>query len=115
MAEQLERRYLELIDPRENHFKFYEIVRWDDHTIEVTYGRIGTDGQTQIKRFATARGAVDYLYEKLDEKQRKGYVPCKDDKALKVAKAPPAAPEPLPSKAELAEDFVRLLAQNRDK
>lgn len=113
MAEQIERRYLELIDPARHHRKFYELLRWDDHTVEVTFGPIGADGTTQIKRFASAHAAVDYMETKLNEKLNKGYRPTKDDGRLKATKPPPAPPEPLPSKAELAASFVELLSEGR--
>lgn len=64
------RHYLELSSGREH--KFYELVL-EDATLHLRYGRIGTDGQTQIKFCASPDAAQKEADRKLAEKRKKGY------------------------------------------
>jgi len=68
--------YFELIDPRKNHKKFWEIApaEWDRTgyitTFTTAWGRIGCKGQSK-KRSA---GSEHKLNEMIYSKERKGYV-----------------------------------------
>lgn len=66
-------RYFELIDNSANHYKFWWIVI-DNKVVNVTYGRIGTAGQTQVKTFNTVGAALGHFHRLIGEKTRKGYV-----------------------------------------
>ena len=52
--------------------KFWEIVLLGE-SFTVTYGRIGTNGQTQTKTFATAAAAKTEHDKLVTEKTKKGY------------------------------------------
>lgn len=109
MPKIVHRRSLELIEPDYNHYKFWTAVIWDDdeNTLEVTFGRIGTKGQTQVKRFPTLVGAMAYLNKKVTEKQAKGYESTGDDlKLTPGAAAPPPAP-PAPPEPEKSPEEVK--------
>jgi predicted DNA-binding WGR domain protein len=94
-------RHFELVDGTSN--KFWEIDYVDgasDYT--VTWGRIGTAGQTQTKEFATAEKAKSEQAKLVAEKVKKGYsevgasVVVTAAPTLRAAPAPkaPAAPAP---------------------
>ncbi|GHG42458.1 hypothetical protein GCM10017784_41460 [Deinococcus indicus] len=65
--------YLEYSEEGGSAHKFYE-ARVDDCTLTLRYGRIGTDGQTQVKTFASPQAAAAEATKKLAEKRRKGYM-----------------------------------------
>jgi predicted DNA-binding WGR domain protein len=74
-------------------YKFWEIeVEGDAYTVR--YGRVGTDGVTQTKRFASPDKAEADANKKIGEKTRKGYA------EVGSAPAKPAA------KADSAEDWA---------
>ncbi|MGY2893544.1 WGR domain-containing protein [Deinococcus sp. UYEF24] len=64
--------YLEYSDPDGAEHKFYETVV-DGAELAIRYGRIGTDGQRQLKTCATPEQAQAEAAKKLREKRRKGY------------------------------------------
>lgn len=66
------RTYLELSEAGGGSHKFYEAVV-DDKKLTIRYGRIGDQGQTQIKSFPSHDKALAEATKKLDEKRRKGY------------------------------------------
>ncbi len=53
--------------------KFYEVVV-ADKSVRVTFGRIGTAGQTQTKQFADATEAQKHAEKQIAQKLKKGYV-----------------------------------------
>lgn len=76
--------YLELTNAVSNTHKFYE-VSVNGQTVTIRFGRLQTQGTTQLKTYATAEQAQTEAQKKIREKQRKGYV---------AAPASPAIPEP---------------------
>ena len=66
------RATLTLIDPATNASKFWTVER-DGCEVCVTYGRIGTTGQTQVKGFGNVLAAEEHVGKMLLEKDRKGY------------------------------------------
>ncbi len=81
--------------------KFWEgVVEGSD--VVVTWGRIGTDGQTKRKEFGSAEAAEAFLAKQLAEKVRKGYA---DAGTASAPAAPePAAGEPAPAAAAAASE-----------
>jgi predicted DNA-binding WGR domain protein len=63
-------RRFELVDDRSS--KFWQIVR-NGALVYVTFGRIGTTGQTQIKDLGTESAAASHVTKLIGEKTRKGY------------------------------------------
>ena len=57
-------------DERSN--KFWR-ARTDGSTMYVNYGRVGTDGQTQVKEFGDASAAMAALEKQAKSKRKKGY------------------------------------------
>ena len=102
-------RKLQFVDDKSSKFWHASV---DDTKVTVTFGRIGTNGQTQEKSFASAEAARKAFDKQVAEKLAKGYVdeaggdaapaspaPAKGTAAKKTAKAaePPTvqpAPEP---------------------
>ena len=66
------RATLTLIDPATNASKFWTVER-SGCEVHVTYGRIGTAGQTQVKAFGDALAAKRHVGVMTPEKSRKGY------------------------------------------
>jgi predicted DNA-binding WGR domain protein len=64
--------YLELIDPVENHMKFYEASNIGKIAL-FKWGRIGTAGQQEAFSFDTDGEAETYVDNKVAEKLKKGY------------------------------------------
>lgn len=64
--------YLEYSDPDGAEHKFYETVV-DGAELAIRYGRIGTEGQRQLKTCASPEQAQAEAAKKLREKRRKGY------------------------------------------
>lgn len=56
--------------------KFYE-VEISGNAVSVTFGRIGTAGQTQAKHFANAAEAQQHATKQIAQKLKKGYVELK--------------------------------------
>jgi predicted DNA-binding WGR domain protein len=85
-------RHLELVDGTSN--KFWEIDYTDgDGEFTVTWGRIGTAGQTQTKEFATSDKAATEYAKLVAEKTKKGY------SALDTTTSTPSAAKPTPRAA----------------
>jgi predicted DNA-binding WGR domain protein len=91
--------------------KFWEIAR-EGAQVTVTFGRIGTAGQTQVKDLGTEAAGIKYFDSLVAEKVKKGYVerPVGGDSithapaaqtaaAQKPAPATPAAAPPTESTA----------------
>lgn len=53
-------------------YKFWE-VRLSGTRVYVKFGRIGTDGTTEVKDFSFSNQALDYVHKKVEEKTREGY------------------------------------------
>ena len=66
------RTYLELSENDGGSHKFYEVVI-SGKQLTIRYGRIGDQGQTQIKEFASPDKARAEADKKLGEKRKKGY------------------------------------------
>jgi predicted DNA-binding WGR domain protein len=91
-------RHFELVDGTSN--KFWEMDYAEDGTdFTVTWGRIGTAGQTQTKEFATMEKASTECAKLVAEKIKKGYsevgVTASTPRAAKPT--PRVAPTPKPS------------------
>lgn len=80
-------------DNRSN--KFWR-ARIDDSTMYVNYGRVGTDGQTQVKEFNSASAAEAALEKQAGSKRKKGYA----DDGNASAESAPAAPVAPPTEAQ---------------
>ena len=63
-----------LIQQEAEHNKFWAAA-WDEknNEVNVRWGRIGTKGQSQVKRFSGRYEAVNFIDGKYREKRRKGY------------------------------------------
>lgn len=55
-----------------SHYKFWTVEVYDNHYL-ATFGRIGTEGQTQVKTFSTNGQALAKALDMIDEKTNKGY------------------------------------------
>ncbi len=66
------RTYLELSEDGGGSHKFYEVVV-SGKTLTIRYGRIGDQGQTQVKDFPNHDKALAEANKKLSEKRKKGY------------------------------------------
>ena len=64
------KRYFEFID--ENSAKFWEIAT-SGNEVTVRFGRIDTDGQTQVKMLADAGAVVKHTEKLIKSKTAKGY------------------------------------------
>ncbi|MFI0354361.1 WGR domain-containing protein [Actinomadura sp. 9N407] len=69
------RTYLELSEDTGSAHKFYNVVR-SGTRVTITYGRIGTSGQTKVSDFATPAKAEAAAAKKIAEKSRRGYAPA---------------------------------------
>lgn len=76
-------------DDRSN--KFWR-ARTDGNTMYVNYGRVGTDGQTQVKEFNSTSAAQAALDKQANGKRKKGYED--DGNASGAADAAPAEVAP---------------------
>ena len=65
------KRYFEFVEGSSS--KFWEISV-SDKTVTVRYGRIGTDGQTNVKVLADAAAATKHTDKLIAEKTGKGYI-----------------------------------------
>ena len=79
-------------DDRSN--KFWR-ARTEGDTMYVNYGRVGTNGQTQVKEFGSPQDASAALEKQAQSKRRKGYVDDGSAPAAEAETAPaaPSAPE----------------------
>ena len=64
------KRYFEFVEG--SSAKYWEISV-SDKTVTVRYGRIGTDGQTNVKTLADADAATKHAEKLIKEKLGKGY------------------------------------------
>jgi poly [ADP-ribose] polymerase len=57
-----------------NNNKFWKVEQYDDHTVQVTNGRVGSSGQVQpLKSFPNQDKATRFVESKMGEKKRGGY------------------------------------------
>lgn len=80
-------------DDRSN--KFWR-ARIDGNTMHVNYGRVGTDGQTQVKEFKSSSEAQAALEKQAKSKRKKGYEDdgtAGGDAPAPVEVAPPTEPQ----------------------
>lgn len=95
-------RYFEFHDATGNSHKFYRVVFLALDQAEITWGRVGTAGQSQMKSHAEAEA-------KIAEKLTKGYREVgasRDPFPIKKA----SKPKPKPA-AEKSTDFLSELAK----
>lgn len=97
------KRRFEYTDDRSN--KFWQIELTGSKTI-VTYGRIGTAGQSLVKQFGAAWQAQDEAERLVSEKTRKGYIEVGNDDPIPgawvgKAKSKPAAKTKVKPKPQL--------------
>lgn len=76
-------RYFEFKDNNSNKFWTAEI---SGTSVNVSYGKIGTDGQKQVKEFSSKADAAKFLEKKINEKLREGYVEKKEKSSSKNSK-----------------------------
>ncbi len=88
--------------------KFWR-ARVEGKTLYVNYGKIGSNGQTQVKDFANAAGAQTEYDKLVREKRKKGYVDSggggeeqEDEEDVDVEEDEDEAPPPPPKKAAAA-------------
>jgi poly [ADP-ribose] polymerase 2/3/4 len=67
-------RYI-LADIVSNSNKFWNILLWDDHTVETSWGRVGEAGQHKRFPHPAPERATSFYESKCREKERKGYRP----------------------------------------
>lgn len=67
--------YLELSEDSGSAHKFYE-VSVEGTTLNIRYGRIGTDGSTSSKTFGSEDAATKEATKKIAAKAKKGYAPA---------------------------------------
>lgn len=65
-----ENLYLELAN--EKHYKFYE-MSFFDLSIRISFGRIGSIGRVQIKKFCNYDELIKFYLKQSQNKQKKGY------------------------------------------
>ncbi|MFF3461440.1 DUF4132 domain-containing protein [Streptomyces sp. NPDC002619] len=70
--------------------KFWEAAA-EDATVTVRYGRVGTEGRTQLKELDSAEAARAYLEKAIAEKERKGY------REMQGVPVPGPVPVPVPA------------------
>lgn len=80
----MERQCFELID--EHHCKFWTVELVNQHYL-ATFGRIGTQGQTQVKTFGSPGAAKLKVRDMIIEKTMKGYTEVAADKHPGAKKA----------------------------
>lgn len=70
-----------LIHRGKGHNKFWNAKKYPSQNgidVEVTYGRLGTNGQSQVKSFTNEYAANMFIGKKKSEKIRKGYQEVSD-------------------------------------
>ena len=96
-------------DPGRNSHKFWRIrVVGNEHHLE--WGRVGTNGQSKVKRFASTFEAEAAGRDIVNEKLAKGYV----DVALASAPAPSPAAAPAPAPAAPTRTLRPMLCEEVD-
>jgi len=65
------KRYFEFVEGSSS--KFWEVAV-NDKTVTVRFGRIGTNGQTNVKTLADADAATKHAEKLIKEKTGKGYL-----------------------------------------
>lgn len=102
-------RRFELSDGSSN--KFWQISR-DGAELRVTFGKIGTAGQTQLKDLVTEAAAIAEHDKLIKEKTKKGYAetgaPNAPEAAAKVEKTEKAEKAAKPAKAAKAEGVAEV-------
>jgi predicted DNA-binding WGR domain protein len=99
----------ELSDGSSN--KFWQIAR-EGNSLRVTFGKIGTAGQTQLKELASEAAAIAEHDKLIKEKTKKGYtevgeVAASPSASVKVKSAKPAeAASPVEKNADAAAEVV---------
>ena len=105
-------RRFEFVDGTSN--KFWE-VDVKGKTLNVTFGKIGTKGQSKPKDFATPEKAKAEMEQLIKEKTGKGYVEV-GGKAVKAAKSPAKSPaKPTAAKKTIAESMGEGLSKAEKK
>lgn len=85
--------YLTFTDDRSN--KFWR-GRTEGSTMYVSYGRIGTAGQTSVKELGSPAEAAAELAKQADGKRRKGYVDAEGAAPAAPVETPAEEPQPPP-------------------
>ena len=70
-----EKTYLEFSEANGSSHKFYELIIKGTE-VSIRYGRIGDQGQSQVKDYPTPEKAKAEATKKINEKLRKGYEPA---------------------------------------
>ena len=65
------KRRFEFSDEKSNKFWEIEVI---DKSVSVTYGKIGTDGQSVTRKFKSSDAALTEAEKQISEKTEKGYV-----------------------------------------
>ena len=65
------KRRFEFSDEKSNKFWEIEVI---DKSVSVTYGKIGTDGQSVTRKFKSSDAALTEAEKQISEKTKKGYV-----------------------------------------
>ena len=69
----IQTKCLELINPENNNYKFYNLSLTDDAVIIIRYGRIGTNGRVIEKSYSTQSEAELEFAKTTTKKMVKGY------------------------------------------
>ncbi|MDS7877284.1 WGR and DUF4132 domain-containing protein [Klebsiella pasteurii] len=77
----------------EKSHKFWTIEQ-QGHELHLSWGKVGTNGQSQIKTFADAAAASKTEVKLINEKIRKGYVEDTHTERPALPASPSAAPQP---------------------
>lgn len=72
------------------------------NSLEVNFGRIGTQGQTQAKRYDSPEDAANELQKQAREKYKKGYVDGEGGPAESASAPSAATPDAAPAPAQCA-------------
>lgn len=72
-----------VVQQSDEHNKFWA-AHWDEpaREVKVRWGRLGTAGQTQTKKFGSQYEAAIFISNKYNEKRRKGYKETVDGKKI---------------------------------
>ncbi len=90
-----------LVFIEDNSKKFWR-ARKDKTDLYVNWGRIGTDGQTQLKEFDSAAACQKEFDKLVDQKRKKGYVDegeSSGDEGEEAGEEPTELPKPKAGKA----------------
>jgi predicted DNA-binding WGR domain protein len=61
------------INSEEQHNKFWSYDVKDGNCVVIAWGRVGTGGQNQVKKFSSDSAMWSFINDKVAEKERKGY------------------------------------------